>query len=124
MCFSMIQRLSDLFKKLSMQRKIIVIALIALLILLSPRLYQGVVELYRSTECSISGGKWTVGGLAQVSFCLRTFPDAGKACQSSDECMGGCVLYDITGQPVCKTNNDPFECYALIEYPHLFGCAD
>jgi hypothetical protein len=128
--FSIIQRLSDRFKELSLQRKILMIALIALLILFSPRLYQGLAGLYRSARCVISGGKWTVGGLAEIPFCLRTFLDAGKPCKSSDECMGGCVLYEvIVGQPTpsvgaCRINNDPFVCHALIEYPHLYGCAD
>jgi hypothetical protein len=128
--FSMIQWLSNWFRKLSLQGRILMIALIALLILLSPRLYRGAVDLYGRARCSISGGEWAIGGMAQSPFCLYTFPDGGKVCHSSEECMGGCVLYEIDlGQPppsvgVCRINNDPFVCHAVIEYPHLFYCAD
>jgi hypothetical protein len=128
--FSMIQWLSNWFKNVSLRRKILTITFVALLILLSPWLYQRVVDLYGRASCSFSGGRWAVGGMAQSPFCLRTFPDAGKPCKSSDECMGGCVLSEgNVGQPppsewVCRIDNDPFQCTTIIEYPDLIVCHD
>ena len=131
MCFPIIQRLIDWFKKLSIPRKIVMIALIALLILCSPLLYNRVTWLYNSKVCSMNGGEWIPVGLAQEPACIYTYPDAGKACHSSEECMGACVIYDppIQGQPmpsvgVCKTTNDPFGCYAPIEHPEIYACSD
>lgn len=90
-----------------------------------------VVWLYPRTSCAISGGEWEPVGLAQEPACIYTYPDAGKACHSSEECMGACVIYDspIQGQPtpsegVCKTTNNPFVCYAPIENPETYGCSD
>ena len=128
--FSIIQRLSDWFKGLPLRSKFLMVVFLVLLILFSPSLYHRVTWLYHSRACSISGGEWAVRGMAENAFCLRTYQDAGKPCQSSEECMGGCVLYEVSvGQPppsegVCKINNDAFECFAVIEYPHLYGCAD
>ena len=130
MRLSAIRRSLDWFKSLPVQRKFVTIGLLVLLLLLSPWLYRGLDELYGRASCSRSGGKWATGGIAQSHFCLRTYPDAGKSCRSSDECMGGCVLYEVIwGQPapsvgVCKNNNDPFECFAVLEYPQYYGCAD
>ena len=122
MRFPIIQRLIDWFRKLSVPP--IILALLFILLVMCA------VWLYPRTSCAISGGEWAVSGLANNAFCLRTYPDAGKPCRRSDECMGGCVLYEvIVGQPtpsvgVCKINNDAFECFAVIEYPHLYTCAD
>jgi hypothetical protein len=130
MRFPAAHRFSDWFQRLSVQRKLLLLGLIVLFLLLSPGLYQRAAWLYGRTTCSLSGGTWTRGGIAGTLFCVHTYPDAGKPCQSSDECMGGCVLYEVIwGQPppgegVCKTNNDPFECFAPIEYPEFYGCAD
>jgi hypothetical protein len=128
--FSVTQKLSDWFKKLSLQRKIVMITLIALLILLSPWLYHRVVDLYGRASCSLSGGRWTTGGILLSQYCVHTFPDAGKPCKSSDECMGGCVLYrGNVGQPppsgwACRIDNDPFLCTSVIEYPDLIVCPE
>lgn len=130
MRFSIIQKLTAWFNNLPLKRKISVIALIAILVLISPRLYQGVTDLYGRASCSMSGGQWAVGGMAENHYCLLTYPDGGKPCSTSDQCTGACVLYEVTwGQPfptegVCKRNNNPFECFAVIEYPEFYGCAD
>jgi hypothetical protein len=60
------------------------------------------------------------------------YPDGGKSCHDSNECVNDCVIYEhIQEQPmpivgVCRENNDPFErCFATIEHPEIFlGCAD
>lgn len=131
MRFSITQRLIDWFKKLSKSRKTLLIAFMTLLIFGSPWLYQRATMLYNHKVCTMNGGKWTRVGIAQTPFCLYTYPDWGKACHSSEECMGGCVIYEspIQDQPtpsvgVCKGTNDPFGCYAPIEHPETFGCSD
>ena len=123
MCFPVIQRLIDWFKKFSVPR--IILALFFILLVIC------VVWLYPRTSCTISGGDWEPIGLAQRPACIYTYPDAGKACQSSEECIGACVIYDLPaqGQPmpsagVCKATNDPFGCYALIEHPEIYACSD
>jgi hypothetical protein len=117
----------DLFQK----RKLLAIVLIALFILISPWLYHRVMGLYNAKVCTMNDGEWVRGGMAETQFCLYSYEDGGKSCSSSEECMGACVIYEspIQGQPtpsigVCKDNNNPFECFAIIEYPEMFGCAD
>ena len=103
---------------------------LALLILSSPILYNRVAWLYNSKVCFMNGGAWIRIGLAQEPACIITYLDAGKVCQSSEECMGKCVIYDppIQGQPisggVCKGTNSPFGCYAVIERPEFYACFD
>jgi hypothetical protein len=123
-------KLIDWFTKLSPQRKILIIALV-LLILFSPWLFFRVMWFYNSSTCTKNGGEWTVGGMAEKPFCLYTYPDGGKSCNSSEQCIGACVIHEPPAQGqltpivgVCKENNNPFECYAVIEYPDTFGCSD
>jgi len=93
--------------------------------------YPRVVLLYQSSVCAKDGGEWTMGGIAENQYCVYSFDDGGKSCHNSEECMGGCVIYDppVFGQPlptvgVCRYNSDPFVCHAPISYPDFYGCAD
>ena len=131
MLFPAAHRLTDWFRKLPLQGKILLIGFVALLIFCLPWFYDQMVWLYKRNVCIRNGGEWTAGGMAARPFCLYTYPDRGKPCNSSEQCIGPCVVYEvpIQGQPtpsigVCKDNNDPFECYATIEHPDIFGCAD
>lgn len=116
-------RLSNWFKSLSMPQMVLAL-LFALLVIFA-------IWIYPRTSCALSGGEWIPVGLAQEPACIHTYPDAGKACLSSEECTGACVIYDppSQGQPtpsvgVCKTTNNPFVCYAPIEHPEIYGCSD
>lgn len=127
---SALQKTMNWFKQLPFWRRIVIVALIVLFLAILPGLHERATWLYGEANCARTGGTWEMRGIAHNQLCIRTYPDAGKACRSSDECMGGCVLYeDIWGEPapavgVCKSNNDPFECYAVIEYPEFYHCAD
>lgn len=73
------------------------------------------------TQCKKLGGEVTVMGLAQFDMCVINYPDAGKTCQDSSDCMGGCVGEDTTPvdipnqQGVCHSRNVFFGCHAWIE---------
>ncbi len=93
----------------------------------------GVQWLYPRISCVASGGEWVRDGIfGQAQYCLRSYPDAGKVCQSSKECMGACVLVNYspsaTAVPtagVCQSDNRPFGCYDYLEYPKVFSvCSD
>jgi hypothetical protein len=81
-------------------------------------------------SCTISGGAWLGDGvLGQAWYCRYTYPDGGQACESSDECLGGCIVTDWpTNEPsktgICKSTTSPFGCYASIEHQALFVCSD
>jgi len=131
MRFPIIQKLIDWFKRFSSQRKILMIAILALLIFCSPWLYHRLTLLYNSKVCSRSGGEWIPVGLAQEWACIYTYPDGGKPCDSSEECAGGCYIYEFPteGQQmpnvgVCRYNSNPFECFAPIERPETYACSD
>jgi len=130
MRFPAVRGLIDWFKKLSLQRKILMSMLAILLFLSLPWLYQELAGLYGRASCSLNGGEWKRVGLAQSLACVHTYPDAGKTCKSSDECEGYCVIYDppIRGQPLpgglCKGDNLPYGCFAVIEYPETYSCTD
>lgn len=106
-------------------RSVVACVFVALLIV-------GSLWLYPRVSCALDGGQWVRGGvLGQAQYCQYTYEDGGNLCHSSDECMGGCIVTDwpVEGQPVptvgvCKLNNSPFGCYAPIEFPEMFRCAD
>ena len=133
MRLSMIQKTVLWFKSLSKSRKILLIALLALLIFSSPWIYQRVLSLYNSRVCAANGGTWMVGGPGGIRrFCLYTYPDGGKPCHGSEECIGSCVIYeeDLGQSPldvgVCQENTHPYDrCFVIIELPELLrGCLD
>jgi hypothetical protein len=67
--------------------------------------------------------------VGQAQYCRYEYSDGGKPCKSSDECLGQCIIESpIKGQTpivgICKYSNRPFGCYAPIEHPELYHCAD
>jgi hypothetical protein len=93
----------------------------------------GIWQVYPRVSCAVSGGRWIRDGiLGQAQYCLRSYPDAGKACQSSNDCEGACILenYHSTSQPVptagvCAPDNKQFGCFDYLEYPNVLSvCAD
>jgi hypothetical protein len=129
MRLSILQKTMDWFSKLSVTRKIPLIALIVLLIFFTPLVYRSLSWVYNNKICAMSGGALTRGGIGGKLLCVHPYSDGGKPCDSSTECIGGCVLYDrpISGQPtpsfgVCRYNDNPFVCEAGIADPDFFVC--
>jgi hypothetical protein len=129
MHLAILQKTIDWLRKLSVTRKILLIALIVLLIFSTPLLYRHLSWLYNSKICAMSGGALTRGGMGGTLLCVHPYFDGGKSCDSSKDCIGGCVLYDppVSGQPtpsmgVCRYNDNPFVCEAGIEDPDFFVC--
>ena len=73
--------------------------------------------------CEAAGGTVERVGRAGWEQCVQHYPDAGKACSGSDDCMGECRVRgdgtDIApGTPVegvCQATDTPFGCYAWVE---------
>lgn len=89
--------------------------------------------IYPRDSCATSGGTWIRDGvLGQAQYCLYSYPDAGKACRSSTECLGSCVVEDYralaTPGPsvgVCTGDNRAFGCFDYLEHPNVFSvCTD
>jgi len=81
-------------------------------------------------SCAISGGSWfgdeyRIG----VNHCIYVYPDAYQFCESSDECMGGCLVMDwypeesrMSGR--CEPSTFPYGCFTYIENPESTMCID
>ena len=89
--------------------------------------------LYPRASCAVIGGKWTRGGIFGQQYCLHSYPDAGKACQSSEDCMGACLaettsLDETTVIPtagVCAPTNQIFGCFNYFENQEIDSvCVD
>ena len=65
--------------------------------------------------CENEGGEWIQAGLSQEFRCVHKYFDGGKPCSSSNECIGGCIVSDLSGSAYCKHDDNPFGCYATIE---------
>ncbi len=63
--------------------------------------------------CEKNGGKWNKQGLAQKEMCDMPTKDAGKACQSADDCEAKLCIADGS------TSNEHGKCY---ERTTRFGC--
>ena len=66
-------------------------------------------------SCAVTGGEWRREGLAGVFRCVHKYADAGKPCQSSDECLGGCIVLSYNSPAQCKSDDSPFGCFTTIE---------
>jgi hypothetical protein len=84
----------------------------------------GIQWLYPRASCAVIGGRWTRDGiLGQAQYCLHSYPDAGTACQSSEDCMGRClaetnssgVISIIPTAGVCAPDNRVFGCFEIFE---------
>ena len=123
---STIQKIMAWFTNLSNPRKIILFTFVVLVIYCSPLIYHRV-------ACARNGGEWRTGGPAAAQqYCVYSYPDGGKSCHTSEECIGYCVIYeeDLGQSPldggVCQENNDPYDrCFVFIEAPEILGgCSD
>ena len=70
-------------------------------------------------RCTDVGGRVQRAGLRGVYQCVQTYPDAGKVCRDSDECLGDCRTSDsdAVGKPgtgMCQEVDVPFGCFALV----------
>ena len=88
----------------------------------------GIQWLYPRASCAVIGGRWIRDGiLGQAQYCLHSYPDAGKACQSSEDCLGRCLADTnsssvITGVPttgVCAPNNRVFGCFEIFDHQEI-----
>jgi len=88
---------------------------------------------YPKISCAVSGGEYTIGGLIEAEYCLYNYSDGGKACSSSTECQGECMLDKSTSSlsdniinGVCKSNSDPYGCFSYVENGKFAGgaCTD
>ena len=129
MRFSIFQKTTNWFRNLSIHRKIVLIALIVLFILSAPGLSWRTSWFFKSKVCAMNGGTLTRAGMAGKPVCVHPYPDGGKPCSSSEECIGGCVIYEppVPGQPtpsvgVCRYSTPSFGCDAPIEDPDSFAC--
>ena len=83
-------------------------------------------------RCEDVGGRVQRAGLAGAYHCVQTYPDAGKVCRDSAECLGDCrtVDSDAVGRPgtgTCQEVDVPFGCYALVRDGKVDGgmlCVD
>lgn len=70
-------------------------------------------------RCTEAGGSVQRAGLAGAYHCVQTYPDAGKVCRDSKDCIGNCravnsVKIGKPGTGTCQTVDIPFGCYALV----------
>ena len=84
----------------------------------------GIQWFYPRASCTVIGGRWVHDGiLGQAQYCLHSYPDAGKACQSSDDCMGSCLANIISSGETkvvlpagkCAPDNRIFGCFEIFE---------
>ena len=109
MRFSIFQKTTNWFRNLSIHRKIVLIALIVLFILSAPGLSWRTSWFFKSKVCAMNGGTLARAGMAGKPVCVHPYPDGGKPCSSSEECIGGCVIYEppILGQPGSEDSAQP-----------------
>ena len=71
--------------------------------------------------CEAAGGRISREGLMGWEHCVQTYPDAGKVCSGSDDCLGTCrhtgeqLVPGSKAQGTCQVEDVPFGCYAMIE---------
>jgi len=66
--------------------------------------------------CEQAGGSWGPGGLLGAVGCVLTYPDAGEVCESSDDCLGTCLVANASQETgTCKKTTSPFGCHLTIE---------
>ena len=69
-------------------------------------------EAARKEQCLKDNGKWGPQGMAGVPGCVRKMPDAGKACQTNEEC----------GSKKCLVDESSFLHGKCAEDDQIFGC--
>ncbi len=70
--------------------------------------------------CAKTGGEVRPVCMRGMPMCVVPFPDAGKTCSDSAECMGTC-RGDGSAQPekpatgICSRDTDPCGCFQMVE---------
>ena len=70
-------------------------------------------------RCEEGGGKVQRVGLRGFYACVQKYPDAGKVCRDSKECLGDCRTTDsnAVGRPgtgTCQEVDVPLGCFARV----------
>jgi len=73
------------------------------------------IALGKEEICMREGGEWKKAGLTGIYRCIHKYPDGGKPCTSSNECIGLCIVTGPNIPGFCKYDDSPFGCYATIE---------
>ena len=74
-------------------------------------------------RCEAAGGVVRQAGMLGWQLCIQNYPDAGKACRGSEDCLGDCRLDETAGpveagtqaQGTCQVSDVPFGCYTRVE---------
>lgn len=84
----------------------VIVAVVALSIL-TVGIYRYGLYKSGSFKCYAEGGSWKIQGhgLPNNFVCIKNYPDAGKPCSSSRECLGGCYKGTENGPATCKKDN-------------------
>lgn len=71
--------------------------------------------------CQSAGGRIEYVGMFGMPSCIMPFKDAGKICQDSSECEGGCFVHLSNDDPMpqpgearhgkCAANNSSYGCW-------------
>jgi hypothetical protein len=72
------------------------------------KMEMGMAGIESEAECSAVGGQWKRLGMADVRVCDRRPADAGKRCNSNDQCQTLCVA-DETATEGSKTDGRCFD---------------
>jgi hypothetical protein len=64
--------------------------------------------------CMAAGHDWGKWGMGAFVYCNRKHPDAGKACKTSADCVGKCIVVDGKA-PQCQPHENEFGCYGVID---------
>ena len=83
-------------------------------------------------KCLLEGGSVTTVGLFQTPACVKSYVDAGKRCEDSQDCAGRCVAEEQMVEKgtrlhgVCESNDSPFGCSSEIRFGKSSGsiCLD
>ena len=77
-------------------------------------------------QCAMGGGTWRRAGVLGRYQCVHTYADGDQPCQSSEQCMGFCVLNNPEQRAIgqCEKNDTGYGCYAVIEAPQWYHCTD
>lgn len=73
-------------------------------------------------QCEAVGGRIERVGRLGREQCIQTYPDAGKTCSDSEDCLGECrIRGDVSdiepGTPVdgvCQAEDTPFGCHTWV----------
>lgn len=68
-------------------------------------------------DCDATNGAWGPRGMLGMPGCVHTMPDAGKPCQSNEECVAKeCVVNPQTKESgMCKDTDSHFGCTAYFK---------